>query len=487
MPETGPDAADSRSDGLYGESKGDAVRRWWQVKNAAAVNEQLAALVDEAGLSLRDLAREVNKTARRRGLRTRYDQTSAHYWIHGRRPQDPDLLTAVLSDKLGRVITVEQAGLGERAPRPSLAGSELVFAPASALDAETAIKEVEKHMEQLNRRAMIRGAVAATFTAAGLEALLGWQGSVARAAGDGAQLHVGTADVHALAATSKHLMSLDGRCGGGAVRQAAESHLRYVALPLLHGSYSDATGRALFAAVAYLHNILGWTACDEADYEAAGTHLRTAIRLARIAEDAPVLATAVTDLASVARWAGHPREALRLAEAAREPGARQLPAAMLARAACQEAMAAAEMGDAATARRAMSTAESALDAGRPEREPDGHALAGWWDDPQLQSELVYAEADLGNTAGVLRRAAQVPQTSAFARRNAVIAAVTARAHFQDGDDAQGLARAETALAAAGPLSSTRTLTHLKKLQPHLQRIAAPAAADLHRRIAALPA
>ena len=461
------------------------------MKKAAAVNERLAALVNEAGLSLRDLAREVNKTARRRGLRTRYDQTSAHYWIHGRRPQDPDLLTAVLSDKLGRPITVDQAGLGARVPRSLRdlsmvrTGSELVFAPVSAMDAETAIQEVETHMDQLNRRTMIRGAVAATFTAAGLDALLGWQGSVARAAGNGAQLHVGTADVHALTATSKHLMSLDGRCGGGAVRQAAEGHLRYVALPLLHGSYSDTTGRALFGAVAYLHNILGWTACDEADYEAAQTHLRTAIRLARIAEDAPVLATAVTDLASVARWAGHPREALHLAEAAGKPGARKLPGAMLARAACQEAMAAAEMGDGAAARSAMSAAESALDAGRPEREPDGHALAGWWDDPQLQSELVYVEADLGNTAGVLRRAAQVPQTSAFARRNAVIAAVTARAHFQDGDSAQGLAQAESAMAAAGPLSSTRALIHLRRLQPHLQRMAAPAAADLHRRIAAL--
>lgn len=445
-------------------------------------NQRLAALVQESGYSLRDLAREVNKASRNRGLVTSYDQTSAYYWIRGRRPQDPDLLTAVLTTGLGRPISLQDAGLDPRPRQPP--GPHLASCPTSALDAPTAIREAENHMEQLSRRTVMRGVFAVTLANAGMEALLEWHGTVAQAAVDGAQLRVGDEDVAALAATSKHLMSLDGRCGGGAVRQVAESHLKFVALPLLNGSYTEATGRNLFGAVAYLYNVLGWAACDQADYEAATDHLHTAIRLARIAGDEHVKATASTDLSSAARWAGHPREALRLAQAAREPGPRRLPAAMLARAACQEAMAAAQMGDTAAARRAMAQAENALDIGRPEREP-AHVLAGWWDEPQLQSELVYVEADLGDSAGVLRRAACVPQTEAFRRRNAVISAVTARAHLMNGDVDQGVEHAQAAMAAAGPLSSTRTLSHLGKLQPYLQRTSAPAAADLDQRISEL--
>src|SRR5438445_821756 len=78
------------------------------------MNERLAALITEAGVSNKGLARRVVKLGEARGVRgLAYDHTSVIRWLAGQEPRDPvpGILADVLSDLLGRLVTVIDLGM----------------------------------------------------------------------------------------------------------------------------------------------------------------------------------------------------------------------------------------------------------------------------------------------------------------------------------------------------------------------------------------
>jgi hypothetical protein len=78
-------------------------------------NILLDALIDEAGMSHDGLASRVNQAGARDGLMLLYDHASVRRWIRDAtipRGRAPELICEVLSMRLGRTVTLADAGLG---------------------------------------------------------------------------------------------------------------------------------------------------------------------------------------------------------------------------------------------------------------------------------------------------------------------------------------------------------------------------------------
>ncbi|WP_405491176.1 hypothetical protein [Streptomyces sp. NBC_00096] len=77
-------------------------------------NPLLAGLLAEAGWNGAELARGVNALGTLHGLTLRYDRTAVAHWLSGTRPRGPvpQLIAAALTDRCGRLVTVEEAGFG---------------------------------------------------------------------------------------------------------------------------------------------------------------------------------------------------------------------------------------------------------------------------------------------------------------------------------------------------------------------------------------
>lgn len=92
---------------------------------------------------------------------------------------------------------------------------------------------------------------------------------------------VGQADVTRLQTARVRLKGMDDSLGGGVAYPIARDYLRREALPLLDGSYTDRTGRALFSVMAQLILDLGWMAYDTGQHSLARQHMLRALELAR--------------------------------------------------------------------------------------------------------------------------------------------------------------------------------------------------------------
>ncbi|MEV4925446.1 hypothetical protein [Streptomyces roseoverticillatus] len=91
----------------------------------------------EADWTQESLARAVNRVAKETGLSRTYDRTTVAHWLKGSQPRPPTerLIAEVLSRRLGRVITPEQAGLASTAQAGPQAGTA-GFPPAGSRAAE---------------------------------------------------------------------------------------------------------------------------------------------------------------------------------------------------------------------------------------------------------------------------------------------------------------------------------------------------------------
>ena len=99
-------------------------------------NILLDALIDEAGMSHDGFAARVNQAGKRHGLVLLYDHASVRRWIRDAtvpRGRVPDLICEILSARLGRTVTLTDAGLDRYSPEDE--GAPL----AQAADAATAL------------------------------------------------------------------------------------------------------------------------------------------------------------------------------------------------------------------------------------------------------------------------------------------------------------------------------------------------------------
>ncbi|MCI3931381.1 MULTISPECIES: transcriptional regulator [unclassified Streptomyces] len=431
-------------------------------------NERLQALIQEAGCSNAGLARRVNMCGAEHGLDLRYDKTSVARWLRGQQPRGraPGIIAEALGRKLGRTVTIDEIGMANGKNLAS--GVGLQFSPTVL----GAIEQVcELWRSDVGRRDFLSGSSVAA--SALVEPSRDWLISspdpqVGRTAGP----RVGLSDVAAVKAMTEALTQLDHQYGSGHVRPVVVHYLNSVVSGLLAGSYREAVGRELFAAVARLTELAGYMAVDTGQPGLAQRYYIQALRLAQAAGDRGyggyVLAASMSHLAA---QLGNPREIAQLARAAQEGARGRVTPRAESMFYAAEARGHALLGDArstqAVAGRAVEAMERAVGG---EQSGDDPVWIRHFDQAYLADELAHCHRDLGQADGAARRAEEAlaghPETRA--RRRAIGLVLLATAQVQRRDVEQACHTGLKAVELLGTLRSNRGAEYLEDFQQRLE-------------------
>ncbi|MBT2525353.1 transcriptional regulator [Streptomyces sp. ISL-99] len=430
-------------------------------------NERLQALIQEAGCSNAGLARRVNMCGAEHGLDLRYDKTSVARWLRGQQPRGraPGIIAEAIGRKLGRTVTIDEIGMANGKNLSS--GIGLQFAPTVL----GAIEQVcELWRSDVGRRDFLSGSTVAA--SALVEPSRDWlitgaDTQVARPAGGG---RVGASDVEAVRATTNALVELDHRFGSGHVRPIVVHYLNSVVSGLLSGSYREAVGRELFAAVARLTELAGYMAVDTGQPGLAQRYYIQALRLAQAAGDRGyggyVLAASMSHLAA---QLGNPREIAQLARAAQEGARGQVTPRAEAMFCAAEARGHALMGDARACNQLAAKALGALE--RTEEDTgDDPVWIAHFDHAYLSDELAHCHRDLGQGQAAARRAQDAldGHPDARARRRAIGLVVLATAQVQQREVEQACHTGARAVELLATLRSNRGAEYLEDFQQRLE-------------------
>ncbi len=458
----------------------------------AGGNSALRALMDEAGLSNAALARAVVTTGAKEGTHVGTNTTSVRRMLNGCQPRwpVPRLVAKVLSQRLHLEISVTDCGFADRAP----ASEDLHDGLHCSGTLEGTVRTVvELSGRDMRRRKLLLGSAfsAAAFSEPALFALtVPPAESTARAGGR----RVGMAEVEILTEQVTQLRQLDYRYGSGRLREQVVSLLHREANQLLHGTYSDKTGKALLTAVAQATKLAGFTAADVGRAALAQRYFIQGLDLAMAAGDRLYAAAVLSEMSRMTLQIGsnaltehdrlrNGRQAVALARAGLAVTQGTATPALAAELHALEARGLALVGDAREAHRAVLAAQRSYESLRPDGEPQ------WLG---LYTEAAFA-ADLGKCLRDLGEAEQAIKLSAVAVRDYEPWRVRARcfaqtdlagAHLVGRDFEQAAALGRDALRTAAQVSSTRTLDRLHTLQRQIQplRASSPHLRELDERI-----
>lgn len=428
-------------------------------------NERLQALIQEAGCSNAGLARRVNMVGAEHGIDLRYDKTSVARWLRGQQPRGraPAVIAEALGRKLGRTVTIDEIGMANG--KNFASGVGLQFSPTVL----GAIEQVcELWRSDVGRRDFLSGssATASALVEPSRDWLIsGPDGQVARSGGP----RVGQSDVAAVRAMTGALVDLDHQYGSGHVRPVVVHYLNSVVSAMLAGSYREAVGRDLFAAVARLTELAGYMAVDTGQPGLAQRYYIQALRLAQAAGDRGyggyVLAASMSHLAA---QLGNPREIAQLARAAQEGTRGRVTPRAEAMFLAAEARGHALMGDAHAAQHSAGRAVNALEAADP-ASGDDPAWIAHFDEAYLADELAHCHRDLGQARAAARYAHQSLQAhpESRVRRRAIGHVLLATAQVQQREIEQACS---TGLKAAGLLHGLRSHRGTEYLEDFRQRL-----------------
>ncbi|MFJ8075477.1 transcriptional regulator [Streptomyces sp. NPDC096176] len=429
-------------------------------------NERLQALIQEAGCSNAGLARRVNMVGSERGVDLRYDKTSVARWLRGQQPRGraPGIIAEALGRKLGRTVTIDEIGMANG--KNLATGVGLRFAPT----VPGAIEQVcELWRSDVGRRDFLSGSAVAA--SALVEPSRDWlitgaDAQVARTAG----ARVGVSDVEAVRAMTAALTEMDHRFGSGHVRPVLAHYLNSVVAGLLSGSYREAVGRELFAAVARLTELAGYMAVDTGQPGLAQRYYIQALRLAQAAGDRGyggyVLAASMSHLAAEL---GNPREIAQLARAAQEGTRGRVTPRVEAMFHAAEARGHALLGDARTCHEVAGRAVAALERAEPGAGDDPDWIAHF-DHAYLADELAHCYRDLGEAETAARHAADAldGHPESRARRRAIGLVLLASAQVQQREVEQACYTGGRAVELLDTVRSSRGAEYLENLQLRLE-------------------
>lgn len=353
--------------------------RTWGLDVSKGPNAQLADLFGLTGWSKGELARLVNRHAAAMGhpqLST--DTSRVRRWIErGETPRDPvpRVLASLFTERLGRVVTIEDLGMGRSGPpgrKQSVNG--LPWAPDQTAAVLTEFTGMDL---MLNRRGLVGASAALAAGSALSSSLSDWiqtdpHTGAANAAHTGSTQSlpsvspvsdryeaapVGSAEIEALERSVEVFRAWDAARGGGLQRKAVVGQLNEVGGMLTYQDHPEHLERRLWGVAANLAVLAGWMSHDVGLEPTAQKYFVIAAHAAREGGDRPRAGEALSRAARQMVHLGRPDDALDLMKLAKTgSGGQTLPRT---RAMLQtiEAWAQASMGRGQAMRRTLGEAE----------------------------------------------------------------------------------------------------------------------------------
>jgi hypothetical protein len=433
-------------------------------------NVRLRELLVESGLSNSALARSVVASGAAEGVHLGTTATSVRRMIDGSQPHwpVPRLVASVLSRKLGREVPLAECGFTPQ----TVPASEQVDGLQCAGTLVGTVRAVASLLGQdLNRRRFLMGSAFAVagFAQPALFALtLPADPDVARKQGR----RIGAADIEVVSAQLAHLRCLDFSHGAGRVREHIVAVVNRASNLALHGSYTDATGRALLEVVAYGTWLAGAAAADQGRYALAQRYyiqsLNVAVSTGARAYAANVL-SAMSRLTLQLGQAGtaenrplYARQAvalartgLTLADGSATPALKGLLHAV-------EARGLGQLHDTSSAKAALKSAESHYASRRDDGEP---AWMSFYTQAELDADLGRALGDLGDRGPAVAKlvGALEGYEPWRSRSRCFVSTDLAATYLQARQPEEALAAGRAAIAEWGATASSRTRERLRTL------------------------
>ncbi|MGI5515760.1 sporulation protein [Streptomyces sp. CA-106131] len=422
-------------------------------------NAQLIAVMSEAKISNKGLAKRMTDEADRRDVELGTTHVSVQRWRNGSsiRPQTAALMANVLSAKLGRRVTPGDLGFF----------GDTKATPPQPIGYPSTVPDVLSMLDGLAQERADAPAADQLIVAEGdlSSAVLSWM--IARP--DGIQAdrpahqRVGMRDVRAIRDAADMFMQLDFKYGGGHGHKALRHYFRHEVLPLLHASYSQKVGTALFGAAAEVSQLLAWTAYDTGNHRLAHRYLTSTLRLTQVTGDRMFGARILTNLSHQANYLGNYAQAIQLARASLEGGRGKATPRAMALFAAHEARALANAGDARAAGRAMNEAERYFERAETAEDP---AWLSYMDAAELQGEICHCLRDLKQRSEAVVHAQRAVNSTdpKYARTLGFCRMVLAQSQLLNGELEAAVTTASLAVDGGDSLQSARFRRYVTDFQ-----------------------
>lgn len=419
------------------------------------------------------LLRRHGISQRRISALTGQSQSEVSEICHGRQVMAYDLLARIAD--------------GLAIPRGLLG---MAYAPDTDVSAAlTAVPLAAREVTEMPDRREFLGVLAKVAVGVGLSAadlaILS-----APASATPAPARIGATEVTQLRELTRVLWVQEKRLGGGAVREGALAQLGWARV-LLRSSYTDATGRELYATMADLLGLVGWSSHDMGLPGDALRYLGQSMAAAAEIDDPMRSAIAIEQISRVYLRQGDQAEALKVLQLGALAADRSGIGELRALTAATTARAHAETGQARPALDALSTARAALETpadspGSVLPEPHGFGLDVLTSDSgRVLTELARHDRAHAPRAIEALTAYQGTSDAVRLKRRVVSTAHLSTAFFRAGQPDEAVTAGGQALELASSIRSGRVLDHLDTVRGEAVRLPRhKGAADLAHAIAA---
>ncbi|WP_411141318.1 sporulation protein [Streptomyces sp. x-80] len=422
-------------------------------------NHQLAAVMAEAGVSNKGLAKRVRDVAQRHGEHLGTTHVAVQRWLSGGgiQRQTAAFMAEALSDKLGRKVAPKDLGLPGAPTAPS---TEAGVCYAGSLTEALATLDSLTHQRPEDGPAD----EAPLSDSDAHSAALSWL--VSRPDGlpaDTPGKRVGMRDVAAIRTAAGFFMQLDFQFGGGHAHKAFRHYFREDVLPLLSSGYSPKVGDALFKAASEMSQLLAWSAYDGGNHALSSRYMLSTLRLTQAAGDRMMGARILTNMSHQANYLRQVPRAIMLARASVEGGRSHATPRAMALFSVHEARALSTAGDHKGAGHAMNEAERFFERADTGDDPE---WLSYMDEAELVGEFCHCFRDLGQGPEAVHFAERAVALTdrKYARTLGFCRMVLAQSHLINGDLEAAVATAGLAVEEGDALQSARFQRYVSDFQ-----------------------
>ncbi len=421
-------------------------------------NHRLAALIAEAGLSNKGLARRVVRLGEVRGHPSlEYNHSSVDRWLRGERPRSHAvwLLAEVFSAQLGRPVTPADMGMAD----DHLPSGATLRMPVTVAEAAHLVRDLAQgDLEQ--RRPLITSQFdLVAYSSAALRWLVAPRTAMTPSRGTRG---IGMAEVQEIREAIDAFRVLDNRLGGGRIRPTVVEYLHSDIAPLLRDCRcTEDVRRELFSAAAELAQLCGWQAHDLELHGLAQRYLVQALTMARFAQDEGLGGEILAAMSQQAVYVAQPDQAIDMAQAAQAAGRRAGLAMLETESIVMEAHGHALRQDAGSCSRALSRAETAF---RRAADDDLPTWLTYFDEAYFAAKIAHCFRALGQGSETEKYALRsLDMNLRYVRGRAFNMALLAIGYALQGELDEACTHGRDAVGLAAGLDSARAVTYIRHL------------------------